>query len=366
VDDFKRARAQLALELTYVGDVRAYFKALAKPYDNTIRDAFNTSTGIADRLEAELKVAKERAEARANWFELVKGLLSFAGGFEGAIADKAIKEVFNVVLEVSASAMETSAFAYEGEWDGSRDGSEEEIEQDARLTADELGKELQLEAEASVATFKRMGNAIVSDYDKLEELALHAQCQQVNNGCDDKRLDCAQKPGGCQDFREYAVPGGEAVKASAMARVALERTIYRQLVTLSSHFPVWDTGVTRNPVPLKYLDCGQFPSVTHPFYNAPRQTWTTSLEELDPAGKRSRRRVLIMVARNQYSFSWPSPILLEKMFDPVDEGGLGMAPLDVMRNPRGEYEPAVPCRWKYPTGATRLNGEAVLRDEPQP
>jgi hypothetical protein len=333
-NDFEAARDQLVLELGYVGNVRDYMRDLSAPYTLAIQDAFPEGTTLADDLETELKLAKEKAEMKADWFALVKGVLSFAGGFEGFVlakAEEAVAHIVELALETSIAAMEMGAFGYESKFDG----SDEELDEDPRVIADRLELTLMNEADENIATLDRMANIIVSDYAKLQEIGEHGGC---------KRTDC---PAGME---EYATDSATVDQAKRVAKLSLERTLYSDLVPRS--FAVWDTGLTGDPEPSRSFDCTGLESDNSPFYNAPELAWTTSLDELDPAGVASRRRVSIMVHRDQGTYSWPSRTVLRRMFEPVDlldaqAGGLGLSAQEVMRHAEIRYEPSpfLNCHW---------------------
>ncbi len=330
--DLERARTQLITELGWVGNVRNYFKTLSEPYTQVVADAFDDSDSLSTRLQTELKIADEEAEMRANWFEFVKGVLSFAGGFEGFVAEEAAKFV-NLVAEVSIAAMEMGSFGYESRFNG----SEQEIEDEPRVKANELAGRLKEEARQSASALERMGNVVVSDPTKLEEVGRRGGC-------------IIGSPTGCPaGLEEYATDSAIVKRARDLASLTLERTLYSDLVPRS--FPVWDTGLTHDPDPSRNLDCTGADSINSPFNDAPKLAWATSLDELDPSGNESRHRVSIMVHRKRETYSWPSATILRRMFDPVnvltpDRGGLGLSAPDVMRSAESRYVPTlVTCDW---------------------
>jgi hypothetical protein len=341
-EDFDTARRQLLQELLWVGNVRSYLGQLSQPYLTTIQQAFPASTTLADRLETELNVAREEAEFSADWFELVESLLSFAGGFEGALAKEAA-HIANFVLETATAAMEASRFGYESSFDGSA-----EIDDDRRLKADELAEALTRRAQQSISALERMGNAIVSDPTKLKEVGRYGGC-----------TDCAD------GYEEYGLVQADVTESVELASLSLERVLYGQLVTRS--FPVWDTGLARDPRPYERFLCNGGYALNSPFDGAPELASAKSLEELDPTGAATRWRTSIMVTRHQYVYGWPSEQVLHRMFDPVDlldpdGGGLAMTPRDVMRERQVVYEPGVSCWWTYPY---RTEG-GVVEDRPEP
>jgi hypothetical protein len=142
-------------------------------------------------------------------------------------------------------------------------------------------------------------------------------------------------------------------QAKQLASLGLERALYGQLMTRS--FPVWDTGLARDPRPGSNFACGDSDS---PFDGSPALAAAKSLEELDPQRTVTRWRTSVAVTRNDSTYSWPSETVLHRMFDPVnlldlDAGGLGMTPQDVYRERENIYEPGPVCWWSYLDDAGR-------------
>jgi hypothetical protein len=182
-----------------------------------------------------------------------------------------------------------------------------------------------------------MGDIIVSDPYKLSEVSAKANCAY---------------PCGGPPFDEYATSRlGDAVE---LADLGLQRTIYQHLVPLS--FPAYDLGLTENPDPQTNLTCGF--SDDPPFGNegtggpteAPRRSYSISLDEWHPSFDGSRVRVQILVHRDLGFWSWPDSTLLDRMFDPVNEikpatGGLGMDRRDFIREATSRFDPSHICTW---------------------
>jgi hypothetical protein len=333
---FARARGQLLQELRWVRNVRDYLGRLSQPYLTTIKEAFPASTTLADRLQLELKVDTQQAAFSDDWFELVESMLSLAGGLDGFLGSEA-PQIAGIVVDTSAAAMEAGHLTYQSNFDGSNG----RIDDDIRLTADELAAALTDDAQASVAALERMGNAIVSDPTKLAEVGRYGGCDP-DGGC----------PAG---YEQYGI---DTAQAKQLASLGLERALYGQLMTRS--FPVWDTGLARDPRPDPNFQCHDFDS---PFDGSPPLAAAKSLEELDPNDMVTRWRTSIAVTRSTQTYSWPSETVLGRMFGPVnlldlDAGGLGMTPQDVYRKRENIYKPGPSCGWWY------IDDHAYVR-EPQ-
>jgi len=339
--EFALAQRQLLTELRWAGNVRDYLALLAAPAGETKATVWQEASILQDRLEAEIRIGKEEAEANAFWFGVVRALLSFAGG-AGELVEAG--ERFGGLVEVMAAAVESA----ETGWEAGHDGGAE-IDDDPRVKADMLAETLQRQAQQTVDSFWRIGNAIISDPAKLAEVGRWEGC-----------LPNASSGGCPEGYEEYATTRADREKAARAARLALERVIYAQLVP--ANFPVWDTGLTRAPDPVANFDCFGGNYLNSPFHDAPRASWSAALEQVatpgapdpNPAVGTMRWRVRIMVARSGTTYLHPSDEVLERMFGEVDadsdESGLGLLPQQVMRESDAIYEPggAVGCVWDVP------------------
>ncbi len=220
----------------------------------------------------------------------------------------------------------------------------EEIEENPRVRADQLAVSLERQAQRTVDSFWRMGNAIVSDPRKLREVGENAACLPG---------------GGCAEgMEEYAVTPADTAQATRATRAALEKTLYEQLVPLS--FGVWDTGLSREPDPARNFYCLGGSSLNSPFAGAPELARASALEELaTPRGGEAeylrgapRWRTSILVHRAETAYSWPSEELLRRMFAPIDpdsdDGGLGIDAAQLMRTAASRFEPGATCWWGLP------------------
>ena len=353
--DFSAAKKQLYQELEWVKSTREYFQLMAEPADKSGKVVWENATILQNRLEAEVKFDKKNAQAKADWFGVVQSLLSMAGGV-GALVE-AEKE-FVALVGVTASALVAGDLSWQARHNGAQP-----FANDPRVKADDLALKLEEQSRRTTESLWRMGNAVISDPKKLEEVGYWAQC-----------LPDAQS-GGCDaEHEEYAVGPADNAKASHAASASLNRILYSQLVPLS--FPIWDTGLSREPDPEKNFNCLGGSSFSSPFRGAPPLAISRSFDEVgtpypdepDADKGANRWRTSIMVRRDETTYSWPSQTILDRMFGPIDpdsgpidldseSGGLGLSPVDLMRDSESRFEPGATCWWSQP-------GSAVI--EPQP
>jgi hypothetical protein len=343
--DFTRARGQLIDELGYISKVRNYLTHLAYPLgDSQNTDPWEQAQTLETNLTQQLKDLTDAAQMEFDVLGFIKSLADVAGLLigvpdVGSLAAKAAK-----AFKTIATASEFAKVFIDAKYGGAP-GSDVDS---GPIQATKLGERLQAEAQATATSFKRMGDIIVSDWSKLQELGQngHANCNPV--------------PGGCAEgFEEYAWTSEIGEVAADSAAKALERTIYNNLVTLSYAYPVWDTGLSAPcdqpcgpPDAVEQNDCGYY----NPFSNDHKLAWFSALEVLDPSGVSPRWRTYLSVARSGVTYGWASDAILGRMFDPkhqdADTGkpdALDMDPLDFFTSaqdtwyPRGTGEGV--CDW---------------------
>lgn len=341
--DFSAARKQLDQELDWVKNTRDYFQLLAEPAGSAGKSVWENATILQNRLEAEVNFDKKNAQAKADWFGVVQSLLSMAGGI-GVLAE-AGKE-FGALVSATASALVAGDLAWQARHNGARPYAN-----DPRVKADDLALKLEEQSRRTTESLWRMGNAVISDPKKLEEVGTWAQClpDAPSGGCD-------------AEHEEYAVGPADNAKASLAASASLNRILYSQLVPLS--FPIWDTGLSREPDPDKNFNCVGGSFFSSPFRGAPPSSISRSFDEVaTPYPHESfffkganRWRTSIMVRRDETTYSWPSQPILDKMFGPIDpdsgNGGLGLSPVELMRDSESRFEPGATCYWSLPDSIT--------------
>ena len=343
--DFTHAQGQLIDELGYVATVRDYLTHLAYPLgDSQSTDPWEQAQTLETNLTQQLKNLTDAAQTSFDILGFIKSLADVAGLLLGVPDVGSLAAKAATAFKTIATASEFAKVFIDAKYGGAP-GSDID---NGDIQANKLGERLQAEAQATATSFKRMGDIIVSDWSKLQELGQkgHANCNPV--------------PGGCAEgFEEYAWTDEIGEVAADSAAQALEQTIHKHLVTLSYAFPVWDTGLSAPceqpcgpPDPLAQADCAYY----SPFDGAPKLSWFSALEVLDPSGVSPRWRTYLSVARSGLTYSWASDAIIGRMFDPKHQDpetgkpdALDMDPLDVFPSaqdtwyPRGGDEGA--CDW---------------------
>ena len=252
--DFNHAMSQLIDELGYVARVREYLTHLAYPLgDETAVDPWEAAATLENNLTQQLKNLTDQANVAFDGLAFLKSLADVAGlllgvpdaGTLAATAAKAFKAV--------ATGSEFAKVFVDAKYGGSPGAPIDS----GNIQANKLGERLQAEANATATSFTRMGDIIVSDWSKLQELGMngHAGCNPVPGGCE---------PG----YEEFAWTDGVGGLIADATSKALEQTIHQHLVPGAFGFPVWNTGLSNPcdqpcspPVPADQADCGYYKPV---------------------------------------------------------------------------------------------------------
>jgi hypothetical protein len=333
MDDFTAAQKELVQEITWVGDVRAYLKNLSSPFaDNAISSWANLQV-IADKAKAALKPPEQRYLMLA--LDVVNGLLDIAGV---ATAEKTVvAEVIAVVYTVTLEYLTQD-----------RGGdSIDEISADANDLAAQLVDRLQ----SAQASFRGIGNIIVSDYAKLKTVGTLGGCSPSADGCP----------------AEWQFTQRDQQRAAAATSKSIEAQFDRAFMTLA--FPSFllgphqvhrkDTGAFP-PFPVT-TDAKDFPCSAqdfHPFFSEPDNGQAALLSELpDIYDVYALGNLSTLSVSNNYP-QMPPKAVLDRMFGEVSSsldptaGGLGLYKPDFMREAsKGEYNNALPPVRLYGCGA---------------
>ncbi len=333
--DFTAAQGELMKELKWVGKVRDYLSKLAAPQDQAGQQAWEDAKNLNDDLTSQLNNLDQKAELEFSWLDLAGSILDVTGGFSG-LAKKA--EKFANFVFAFAGVTELTGSILDDKWTGSPDSA------DTTVQADQIGEKIQLQAQAKIAAFQRIGNMIVSDPTKLKELGTYAECDEAQGEC-----------GTDNRYAQWTLPQGAQQDAGYAATIAIDRVLYEKIVPLS--FPVWNTGTFPDP------DTSHFSCVNpedDPFYGSPGMAQTSTLQALDPAAPGAKKvgtfnswDTYLTVARSGLAYGWPSGPVLSRMYDPVDtllpaeKSGLGLSPQDLLPFSTSVYEPGglVDCGW---------------------
>ena len=181
--DFTRAQGQLIDELGYVSRVRDYLSHLAYPLgDSSSTDPWEQAQTLESNLTQQLKNTdwtrprfSSTSWGSSSRWQNVAGLLLGVPDV-GSLAAKAAK-----AFKTIATASEFAKVFIDAKYGGAPGPDIDS----GNIQANKLGERLlQAEAQATATSFKRMGDIIVSDWSKLQELGQQRPCQlQPGPGC---------------------------------------------------------------------------------------------------------------------------------------------------------------------------------------
>lgn len=296
-EQFEAARAELVKELGWVGNVRTYLTNLSKPFADNALPSWVAAQKIADQIYDD--VNKPQDEVAMKWVEFTRIILGLLG------------PLTHEVTGVIGHLLDLGVWAYGASQSGAPTYDE------VKVKADELGAELVEQAQQAQATYARMGDVIVSDYEKLALIGQYGGCNASSPGCPP----------------ELALSNADRIAASADAYRSIERVAYTKLLPLGYHMfalKPYDGRVA--PFPPNY-QCGFYFPWGDYGSNRPYASWAL-LEDLAPVGGSNTWAPFVFSAPPGISTQHGSPPgndLLERMFDPVSRsgnpkaGGLGMS-----------------------------------------
>ena len=321
---FQAAKTELLKELGWVGNVRSYLAKLASPFADGALKSWTDAQQIADQIYQDAKQPDDKTSLR--WVQFTSTMIKLIGAASFNPISGGVAGIMGNLLDFGAWIAGTGK-------DGAPGGDE------VRFKADELGAQLVDQAQQAQATYARIGDIIVSDYDKLKVVGADGGCNPSSPGCPKE-----------YSFTEAAKIAFAATFYRGIQRIAYEKLLplgYRvyQLKNFDSLAPS-DRG--RPPNVPQWYHC----EVVHPFYNFPALAYTSLLQELDPVGHINLYDVFVLSAPPGYfevHGTPPPDPLLKRMFDPVSKtndpnaGGLGISPAELMRtakhydwNPRSQ------------------------------
>jgi hypothetical protein len=309
---FQAAKAELLKELGWVGNVRSYLDKLASPFADGALESWTQAQTIADQIYLDAKQPDDKTSLR--WVQFTSTVLKLVGA-------ASFNPIVGGIAGTMANLLDFGVWIAGSRPDGTP-GSDE-----VRFQADELGAQLVDQAQQARETYARLGDIIVSDYNKLKVVG-------ADGGCNPDSPDCP---------KEYSYTQADKVAFSAAFYRAIQRIAYEKLLPLGyrvyqlenfdSLAPA-DRG--RPPDVPAWYHCAAF----HPFYAFSALAYTSLLEELDPVNHINLYDVFALSAPvlwpHVYGIS-PPDALLKRMFDPVARtddpkaGGLAISPAELMR-----------------------------------
>jgi hypothetical protein len=309
---FQAAKGELLKELGWVGNVRSYLAKLASPFADGALQSWTQAQTIADQIYQDAKKPDDKTSLR--WVQFTSTLTKLIGA-------ASFNPISGGVAGIMGNLLDFGVWLAGAGKDGIPGGD------DVRFQADELGARLVDQAQQAQATYARIGDIIVSDYDKLRVVGADGGCNPSSPACP----------------KEYAYTEADKAAFSAAFYRAVQRTAYEKLLPLGyrvyqlKHFgrlAASDRG--RPPDVPAWFHCG----VVHPFYAFGALAYTSLLQELDPVNHINLYDVFVLAAPQGFfeDHGTPPPDgLLKRMFDPVSKtddpnaGGLGISPAELMR-----------------------------------
>ena len=321
---FKDAQTELAKEMRFVGRVRRYMSDLAQPFDaDSAISSWAKLTTVTDAVSEKIKPPEQKGTVAA--LRIVAGLATIGG-----LAS-------SKVLEGIAVAYEVGLHFLIKEPGGDDEGS-------ITAPAHELAADMISRLAEAQDSFRRLGNIIVSDYDKLQTVGSLAECSPTAPDCPP----------------EWQLTQEDRKAASAAAYKSIEAEFDQALMKLA--FPAYvlgprvvhraprDRHVTTNA---RDYPCGGKKALNpwYPFDDAQDNGQVALLQELP-----NLYDVLAMGNVNGIDITHLKPGLppqsvLNRMFAPLstsldpNAGGLGIYKPDFIRaanQGKGDYRQAQP------------------------
>lgn len=325
---FAAAKQELETEIGLVRQTRVYMKELAQPANSAGKVGWQEAGLIAAELEERLKNLDSEGQAKAEWLSVVEEILEVVSlGADAGGAEKLAK-----FISGAAIAAESGQTAWSSNYEGAAKPP------GVTVKALQLGKQLRVQAEANEAAIARMGDVIVSDWEKLKIVGRYGGCNPN---------------GGCGSYEELGFDGESEAVASAATKRAADRELYEQLVPLA--YPIWNTGLAYFPsgqVPPSEFECND---VSYPFEGSPPFASYASLWKFNPESAVKTWRTYLSVARSERTYGWLSEPLLKRMFEPIppnnteaESNGLGIDRDQFMRQGLkiNEYTTDWYCDWQ--------------------
>jgi hypothetical protein len=295
--EFLKGRDQLVTELRWVGNVRSYLAKLASPISDSEVLSYATVQDVGTRVHNEAKPPDDEATMR--WLEFAEILLELAG------------PITHEVSSTVAGVMELGTWMFGANSNG---GPVEEIP----FKANEFGKDLVAQMRQSVEMYKRMGDVIVTDPEKLAFAGENGDCSENSKTC----------PAG------WSFTNDDITRLKSDLQRTVERAAYEELLPLGfSVYGLNPQRTDRAPDP-RWYNCG-----TYPFYyyspTAVSRATIPLLRELDPQNAKGNLWKPLVLAKPggsdvYFHAQTMSDKALERVFGPIsnttspDEGGLGV------------------------------------------
>lgn len=248
-----------------------------------------------------------------------------------------LAELFEIMLQLAepftgGATAEVAELLDFGMWAYGANNSGAPTYQDFSIAANQLGAQLEQQAQATEKAIARMGDVIVSDWAKLSVVGPVASCE----------------PGpGCPP--EYSFTTDDSAAASASINRGIQRLAYERLFPLGYLVyqllrgnPAGQPVIHRSKPPdIAAYTCKPFP----PFAEAPANAYQSLLQVIDPAGADNAYDTFVLSRPTDTldAARYPPDAMLDHMFkdvpdtnDPKDDG-LGMSKVDLITNSKHNW-----------------------------
>jgi hypothetical protein len=306
--DFATAKAQLLLELGYVGAVDDYVTQISQPFAANAMSSWATVKNIGDQVATD--ALPDEGQVSVNWLEITSSILGLIPLF-GPEASAATH-----TAELLAGTGEFALHA----WGAASEGGEP-TDQEITIESDKLAAEIQDQARQAQGTFQSLEDVIVSDWKKLSTLGPVAGCNPTDPNCP----------------AEWAYSKSYGRVASANMYLGIARTAYLKLTPLGyrpfnlirqNAFAGHEVRPTP-PNPLNYHCLAPRPWSE---YDDIERNSTSLLTELDPVGGDNGwdTYVFSRYSRSDLHGTPPSKEFLDTLFNPITttvdpkDGGMGL------------------------------------------
>ena len=226
--EFDKAKTELLCEMNLVGRVKKFMTDLSKPFSTTT-DWAATQKIAADVYE---KSHEPEGSSTMSWLEFTNLLLEAGSPFTGHVSG------------AIAAFMKVGMWAFGENADGSSSYADFNVE------ASKFAAEVVIQAQTSVKTIQRMGDVIVSDYAKLDQVGSLRELPPEEGrprGVPGGIPVHSRRPAAHGDSGEpgYRGAGLQGVRPHHVARVRAQRDRARQAAVQEGSAP-------GQPVPLRH------------------------------------------------------------------------------------------------------------------
>jgi hypothetical protein len=164
--DFNAAKAELLQEMAWVEKTRSYLDILSDPLNDNAFQSWDKLAVVTDRVLASLNPPDE--QSRFSVPDFIEGVYGLVGAFGGEEIEPVI-EAFSSMFRIANSFFSEKP-----------DGSDAD---EVRAKAHELAAAAKENLLQTRDSFKRIGDAITSDYGKLKTVGTYAKCNPTDPSC---------------------------------------------------------------------------------------------------------------------------------------------------------------------------------------